>query len=139
MVNIQVRRVVKESGKGRCEYCLCPASHSPDDFNVEHIVPQSRGGTDDLSNLAWSCQGCNSRKFTAINAIDSQTGELAVLYHPRRHLWRDHFRWSDDWLTLIGLTPTGRATIIRIDLNRYNVVNLRDVLVPAGKHPPRDE
>ncbi len=121
---------------GWCEYCGSPEDHTPDDFNVEHIIPRSRGGTDDLDNIAWSCQGCNSRKFTATQAVDSQTGSRAALYHPRRHSWQDHFRWSDDWLTLLGETPTGRATIARLDLNRNNVVNLRAVLVPAGKHPP---
>ena len=106
---------------------------------MEHVILRSRAGSDALDNLAWSCQACNNRKFTAVQAVDPQTGELAVLYHPRSHSWRDHFRWSADWLILIGETPTGRATITRLDLNRSNVVNLRSVLTPAGKHPPPDE
>jgi hypothetical protein len=135
MVNAQSKRIVAERAEGRCEYCLCPADHTPDDFAAEHIFPRSRGGSDDLDNLAWSCQGCNSRKFTATQAVDPQTGRRVSLYHPRRHTWSDHFRWSDDLLTLLGLTPSGRATIVRLDLNRYNVVNLRLVLIPFGKHP----
>jgi len=106
---------------------------------VEHILPRSRAGADDLDNLAWSCQACNNRKYTATQAVDPQTGSLASLYHPRRHSWGEHFQWSDDWLTLIGVTPTGRATIARLDLNREGVVNLRGLLVPAGKHPPPDD
>ena len=101
-------------------------------------MPQSRAGTDDLDNLAWSCQACNTRKHTAIQATDPQAGSLASLYHPRFHSWSEHLRRSDDWLILIGLTPTGRATIARLDLNRYNVLGLREILVPAGIHPPDD-
>jgi len=136
LVNVQTRRSVEARAQGRCEYCRCPADHTPDDFAAEHIIPRSGGGTDDLDNLAWSCQGCNNRKFTATQAVDPETAAEVMLYHPRRHMWSDHFRWSDDWLTLIGVSPIGRATIVRLNLNRYNVVNLRAVLVSAGKHPP---
>jgi len=139
VVNIQTRRAVEERAKGQCEYCRSLRDYTPDDFSVEHILPRSRAGADALDNLAWSCQACNNRKHTATQAIDPQTGNMAALYHPRQHTWGEHFRWSDDWLTLIGQTPTGRATIARLDLNRYNVVNLREVLGPAGKHPPPDD
>jgi len=29
---------------------------------VDHIIPLSRGGTDNLENLVWACQSCNSSK-----------------------------------------------------------------------------
>jgi 5-methylcytosine-specific restriction endonuclease McrA len=64
------KRVVTERAHGCCEYCQCQSLFSPDPFSVEHIVPRSRGGTSDLSNLALSCQGCNNRKYTSIEAID---------------------------------------------------------------------
>ncbi len=130
--------MIESRAGGRCEYCASPADHTPDDFAAEHTVPVVLDGISDLGNLAWSCQGCNSRKFTATQAVDPQTRDLALLYHPRRDQWSEHFQWSADARLLIGLTPTGRATIARLDLNRYNVVNLRAVLVPARKHPPRD-
>ena len=129
--------MIESRAGGRCEYCASPADHTPDDFAAEHIVPVVLGGISDLDNLAWSCQGCNSRKFTAIQAVDPQTRDLALLYHPRRDQWSEHFQWSADTRLLIDITPTGRATTIaRLDLNRYNVVNLREVLAFAGKHPP---
>jgi len=37
---------------------------------------------------------------------------------------------------IIGLTPTGRATVEVLKLNREGLVNLRQVLYAAGKHPP---
>jgi hypothetical protein len=51
--------------------------------------------------------------------------------------WADHFEWSEDFTLLAGKTPVGRATISRLQLNRFGVVNYRRVLVLAGEHPPR--
>jgi hypothetical protein len=58
------------------------------------------------------------------------------LYHPRRHRWEDHFGWSEDFTRIIGLTPTGRATVEALLLNRSGVVNLRRLLYQHGAHPP---
>jgi hypothetical protein len=37
---------------------------------------------------------------------------------------------------VMGTTPTGRATVEELKLNREPVVNLRRVLVDVGLHPP---
>ena len=50
---------------------------------------------------------------------------MVPLYHPRQHRWPDHFAWNEDTTIVIGLTPTGRATVEALRLNRENVVNLR--------------
>jgi hypothetical protein len=42
----------------RCVYCGLRA----DRLEVEHIVPVTRGGTDDLTNLTLACPTCNRRK-----------------------------------------------------------------------------
>ncbi len=112
------------------------AEYSPDTFSIEHIVPVARGGRHDLSNLALSCQGCNNRKFVSMDAEDPVNGERVSLFHPRREYWSDHFAWNEDCTLVIGLTPTGRATVERLDLNRSGVVNLRRLLLIVGLHPP---
>ena len=38
---------------------------------------------------------------------------------------------------IIGLTPTGRAMVETLRLNREGLVNLRRLLYAAQKHPPR--
>ena len=78
------KRGVAECAGGCCEYCRSQARFSSDSFSIEHIAPRARGGTSDPTNLALSCQGCNNRKFTATDAIDPSTGELAPLYNPAR-------------------------------------------------------
>ncbi len=131
-----LKRVVAQRAQECCEYCYSQAQSSPTSFSLDHIVPRTRGGTDDLSNLALSCQSCNNFKFTSVEAFDSVNGELVPLFHPRQQRWSDHFTWNNDATLMIGLTATGRATIKKMQLNRPGVVNLRRVLVAFGRHPP---
>jgi hypothetical protein len=105
---------------------------------VEHVVPRSRGGETSPDNLALSCQGCNNHKYDKIEARDPVLGDVVALYHPRRDRWRDHFAWSDDLNLVVGVSPTGRATVAALRLNREGVVNLRRALLGMGEHPPPD-
>jgi hypothetical protein len=43
--------------------------------------------------------------------------------------------WSADFSLIIGLTPTGRATIARLQTNHSGVVRQRQVLSALGLHP----
>jgi hypothetical protein len=119
-----------------CEYCRSQARFATQSFSVEHIVPRSRGGETEPENLAYSCQGCNNAKYAKTQAVDPQTGEQAPLFHPRRQPWGEHFDWSEDYTLVLGLTPTGRATIAALDLNRAGLKNLRRILFTVGEHPP---
>jgi hypothetical protein len=122
--------------RGRCEYCLSPVSHAVSSFAIEHIIPVEKGGPTTAENLALSCQGCNSQKYTKTEAIDPLTKQLIPLFHPRLQQWPEHFAWNQDCSLMIGLTQTGRATVAALHLNRPGVVNLRQLLYAAGKHPP---
>jgi len=54
-----IRRIVSES-ESICPYC---GGHIPEGKgHIDHMVPVSRGGTSDRSNLAYVCAGCNLRK-----------------------------------------------------------------------------
>ena len=127
--------MVIDLARGQCEYCRTQMRYAPDPFSVEHIQPRSLGGKSDPSNLALSCQGCNNLKFTSTESTDPITGLPARLFHPRQNRWNSHFAWSEDLTQIVGRTPTGRATIDRLQLNRAGVVNLREVLASIGKHP----
>jgi len=129
------RQAVAERAGGCCEYCLSQQRFSPDPFSVEHVTPRSAGGADDASNFAFSCQGCNNRKYTSTEGVDPVTGQTVPLFHPRRDQWPDHFAWNDDFTIVIALTPSGRATVEKLQLNRPGVVNLRRVLREMRKHP----
>jgi hypothetical protein len=75
------------------------------------------GGTDDLGNLALSCGPCNLAKGARTHGSDRTTNAPVALVHPRIDVWDDHFSWAADQSSLIGLTPTGRATVETLDLN----------------------
>jgi hypothetical protein len=108
-------------------------------FSVEHIIPRKRGGPTEQDNLALSCSGCNGHKYDKIEGFDSIRQDWAPLYNPRLDVWRDHFVWDEHFERLIGLTPTGQATIETLHLNREGVVNLRRILLSMGLHPLADE
>lgn len=130
------KRLVIERARSRCEYCRTPQSHSSTSFSMEHVRPQAEGGPTRADNLALSCQGCNNFKATKTSGVDPVDGQSAPLYNPREERWRTHFAWSADTSLLIGLTPTGRATVELLRLNREGVVNLREVLHAFDLHPP---
>lgn len=134
-ISVQQKAAVKQRAKDCCEYCWSQEEYSPDTFSVEHIVPLAKGGTNEADNLANACQRCNNHKYISIEAIDPLTGEIVSLYHPRQNRWSDHFAWNKDYTFMVGLTPTGRATVAKLELNRKGVVNLRRLLHAWGLHP----
>ena len=136
-IPLRDKRMVAERAQHACEYCLSQLRYSPDPFSVDHIVALAQDGSNDTDNLALACQGCNGSKFTAIDAVDPITGQFVPLYNPRIHHWAEHFVWAEEYSLILGVTPTGRATVAKFQLSRSGVVNLRKVLHPLGKRTLR--
>lgn len=132
----RLRRLIRKRAQGCCEYCISQEAFSPDPFASEHIIPVEAGGASLAENLALACQGCNNIKYIKTSALDPVILQEAPLFHPRIDDWHEHCTWGPDFSELIGLTPTGRATITELRLNRVPVVNLRRVLAAIGRHPP---
>lgn len=106
---------------------------------MEHTFPASRGGKASFRNLAFSCGGCNGRKYIKTHFLDLQTDRIVPLFNPRKQAWKDHFRWSIDGLRMEALTDVGRATISALELNRAELIKQRRVLIPFGEHPPSED
>jgi hypothetical protein len=102
----------------RCEYCRAPEAIFNFPFEVEHIVPIAHGGPHDEDNLALACRACNVTKADARTGLDDDTGADEPLFHPRRETWDAHFRVDRDLGLIVGLTPSGRATVARLQMNR---------------------
>jgi hypothetical protein len=115
---------------------MTPADFTPDPFSVEHVTPKSRRGGHRHSNLAFACLGCNNFKYNFIEARDPSSGDVVPLFNPREQVWTGHFTWDDTFTRMVGLTPSGRATIVRLQLNRSALRNLRGALYAVGEHPP---
>lgn len=127
-----VRRV-HERAAFQCEYCQTGQRVTGQAMHVEHIKPD---GSNDLDNLALACATCNLSKARATFAPDPDTGNLVPLFNPRTQVWAEHFEWIENGTILLGLTPFGRATIVRLQMNVARIVNARKVWVRAGEHPP---
>ncbi len=135
-IPIASQEQVRERAKSLCEYCHTLELWQYVPFTVDHVVPLNKGGTDTLSNLALACFHCNRRKADKTVAVDPDSGEEAPLYNPRQHHWYEHFIWSADKVRIIGLTPTGSATVALLDLNRERIVSIRLADVLVDRHPP---
>jgi hypothetical protein len=131
-----LRNRVRRRARGFCEYCLSCAELTGQDFMLDHVVPESKGGTSELSNLCWCCFWCNAFKQARTAARDPRTGHPVVLFNPRESSWHDHFRWSRDATRIVGRTAVGRATIRALRLNRPTLVAARRVWVRHDLHPP---
>lgn len=57
----EIREYLSEKFEHKCCYCGISQGQGRK-FEVEHIIPVSRGGTNRVSNLAWSCHECNQDK-----------------------------------------------------------------------------
>jgi 5-methylcytosine-specific restriction endonuclease McrA len=73
LTRADLRQFVEARASQRCEYCRMHQSLQGAAFHVEHIVPLSLGGTDDVDNLAWACPGCNLKKSNRVTMIDPAT------------------------------------------------------------------
>lgn len=135
---MQLKNTIVERAQGCCEYCRSQARFSTQAFSIEHIIPLSCGGETVSDNLALACQGCNNHKYTKTKGYDPVSGKIVPLFHPRQQRWQEHFTWNDDFTIIVGLTPTGRAVVETLQLNRQGLVNLRRVLYGMGEHPPAE-
>ncbi len=119
-----VRAMVVARAHGTCEYCRIQQTWEPfHSYHVEHIIARQHRGTDDLSNLALACHHCNLFKGPNLASRDPDGDALVPLFHPRQHLWPDHFRIES--AHIIGLTDIGRTTVFLLEMNADQRVDLR--------------
>lgn len=125
--------VVHRSGN-RCEYCGLSQIGQEATFHIDHIVPQAAGGSTTKDNLALACVSCSLRKGAKQTAADAESGERVPLFNPRTQAWCEHFRWENE--RVVPLTPTGRATVAVLAMNRPIIVAIRREESAQGRHPP---
>ncbi len=86
----------KVAWAGKCIHCnskllVADDGRSLGEATLEHIVPRTRGGTNEVENLAVACARCNREKGIR---HDHKRGErlehvVAILQTRRRERWRD--------------------------------------------------
>lgn len=132
----EVQAQVRQRANGLCEYCHTNEKWQYVRFTIDHVVPLKQGGSSRLDNLALACFHCNRYKSGCQRAPDPQTQQPAPLFNPRTQAWSEHFIWSADALTLLGVSPTGRATVELLRLNRERIQAIRGADCDVGRHPP---
>lgn len=56
-ISKKVRQAVMQRDGYQCQVC-----RDTDDLCLDHIIPESKGGTKDINNLQVLCRSCNSKK-----------------------------------------------------------------------------
>jgi 5-methylcytosine-specific restriction endonuclease McrA len=88
----------EEAWVGKCLHCNTRLTVALDGTpisraTIEHIVPRGLGGTDEITNLAIACSGCNHEKGVRHDphglADPKLQAMIARLQERRRARWRD--------------------------------------------------
>lgn len=132
-VPTNLRQLTRARSGGCCEYCRLPESAITASFHIEHVIAVAHGGLTDENNLALSCPLCNRYKGPNIAAADPETGDPTFLFHPRRHVWDNHFKLNG--AVIEPQTPEGRATVLVLHFNDQPRVEQREVLIVVGTYP----
>jgi hypothetical protein len=117
----------------RCEYCLIREEDTAFRPQVDHIVSRKHGGNSLAENLAYACVLCNRRKGGDVASINTNSGQLVRLFHPRQDLWADHFRIDGN--SLRAITDVGAATLKLLQLNTPERRAERALLQILGSYP----
>lgn len=69
------RMEIFERDGWKCVYCGAPlirgnGTSQPNAATLDHIKPRSKGGWDNLENLATACRKCNSRKGVRVSRYE---------------------------------------------------------------------
>jgi ATP adenylyltransferase len=73
------RYEIMKQAKFRCE--LCGISAEEKALEVDHIVPRSKGGSDEMDNLQSLCYSCNAEKS---NRDDTDFRDIKQIYSERK-------------------------------------------------------
>jgi 5-methylcytosine-specific restriction endonuclease McrA len=67
--------------KGRCQYCGNP--FAPKDLTYDHVIPRSKGGQTEWTNVVICCPACNLRK----GGRTPEEAGMFLVRKPRVPIW----------------------------------------------------
>lgn len=115
------RQQVHAKNDGRCAHCG-RSLEIGDDFSIDHIIPLSKGGTNDFRNLIPLCKECNKEKDDDVLDADYYICVSKVISEEIAQLMSDYYE-DKDWLT--------EDNIFRND--RFKVDVVRTIRLKNGK------
>lgn len=112
------RVLVLRRSKYRCDWCA-----SPERLEIDHIVPWSAGGSNEIENLRTLCHDCNTKRSNRVRPLDEvevlPTTDLCVRCDPERCV-------GDLDLRLVYcLTCSARASGIPREVDKPNNFGIR--------------
>lgn len=119
-----VKEDILRKSDGVCAHCGCPVAIG-DNFTVEHVVPISKGGTNDLVNIVALCQTCNTTKGDCIwhpyeyltylhDENKKELGEYIDKYfHDKRWFTRNNFCQVDFKKIEVNIPFAGKQKTLR--------------------------
>lgn len=137
-IPLALRRRVAKTARYRCGYCLTSQHIVGPLLEIDHLLPEGRGGISEEDNLWLACPLCNGAKSDRVEVVDPTTGQIVPLFNPRIQVWAEHFAWVENGTQIAGLTAQGRATVAALNMNHPDVVASRQLWVEVGWHPPID-
>ena len=94
VAKFKMKRELSEAQNHRCCYCHERFSDDPTSpyyATIEHVIPTSHGGDDDLSNIVLACYECNHSRSNRFSAEDfsnlMQHGRLYMLMNTLHYVW----------------------------------------------------
>lgn len=118
-----------------CRYCGAKAPGVV--LHVDHVVPRSRGGRDELGNLVAACQACNQGKAAMsteqagpdLTDAEYQEQVERLLDTVREWFWQDLAQLRDEWLDITGAAISRRDLVFMGELTvGYGAVGVRRVM-----------
>ena len=97
------RHNIYERDKNTCQYC--GKSFDRSDLNLDHVIPNNRGGPTNWENIVCSCIRCNTRKG---HRTPRESG-MHLIRAPKRPKWRPFvqvtfgMRAHDSWKHFIDV------------------------------------
>ena len=86
LYNTHLRAYIRELWGHRCAYCGKAAWESQARFEIDHVVPRSKGGPTNVGNLVWACRGCNQAKADKdVDAFLAENPERSTTVLRRAH------------------------------------------------------
>lgn len=125
-VNRATADAVRRRAGFACEYCGLREADSELRHQIDHVIAQQHTVNDRLENLALACGFCNRHKDPNLSGVEPESGSIATLFDPRKDRWTEHFRRNG--LEIVGITPTGRATVVVLAMHAREQLQRRAAL-----------
>ena len=137
-ISAALRQRIAEAARLRCGYCLTAQRIIGPLLEIDHIIPEARGGSSDEDNLWLACPLCNGHKADRQEGLDPEGRSMVPLFNPRTESWEEHFEWVEAGAMIRGKTTQGRATVMTLQMNHPDIVAASRLWVIAGWHPPAE-